>query len=148
MPSIVFQVDIAARRDKVARAIASEEGVRSWWTEAAEVPAGTGGVMRLGFAMAPAPFELRVDEASDEVVRWASVGAFPPHWAGTEVSWELAESAEPAGTQVMFRHTGWPSDEGMFGATAYTWGQLMASLKAYVETGSTAMRLPSAPLEG
>ena len=148
MPDIVFQVDIEAERAAVTRAIASEEGIRGWWTEAAEVPSGVGEVMRLGFAMAPMPFELRTDEASEERVRWASVGAFPPHWADTEIRWELADNPDGPGTRVLFRHAGWPSDDGMFGMTAYTWGQLMASLKAYAETGSTAGRLPSAPLEG
>ena len=147
MPDIVFQVDIEAERSHVARAIASEQGIRGWWTEAATVPEGVGEAMRLGFAMAPLPFELRTDEASAERVRWASVGAFPPHWAGTEMRWELVDNPDGPGTRVHFRHTGWPSDEGMFGATAFTWRQLMASLKAYAETGNTALRLPSAPLE-
>ena len=147
MPSIVFQVDIEAERSQVAHAIASEAGIRGWWTEAAAVPDGVGKVLRLGFAMAPFPFELRIEEASEERVRWASVGAFPPHWTGTEMQWDVADNPDGTGTRVQFRHSGWPSDDGMFGATAYTWGQLMASLKAYAETGSTAMRLPSAPIE-
>ena len=139
-------MDIDASPARVAEAIASETGISSWWTESVEVPADSGGVMRLGFAMAPLPFELRVDEASEQAVRWASVGDFPPHWAGTELHWALAPAAEGGGTTVSFRHTGWPSDDGMFGRTAFTWGQLMLSLTAYVESGSTALRLPSAPL--
>lgn len=146
MPNIVFQFEIEAEPAHVAEAIASEDGIRGWWTDSAEVPEGTGGVIRLGFAMAPLAFELRVDERSDEAVRWASVGAFPPHWADTELRWQLAAS-EGGGTSVEFRHTSWPSDDGMFGATAFTWGRLMLSLKSYVETGSTDLRLPSAPLE-
>jgi uncharacterized protein YndB with AHSA1/START domain len=146
MPDIVFELTIDAEPARVSDAIASEAGIRGWWTDSAEVPDGTGGVIRLGFAMAPAPFELRVDEVGEQAVRWASVGNFPPHWAGTELRWALAPAPEGGGTTVSFRHAGWPSDEGMFGMTAFTWGQLMLSLKAYVETGSTDLRLPSAPI--
>ncbi len=142
MPDIVFQMDIEAPQARVADAISSQSGIRGWWTESAEVPEGDSGVMTLGFAMAPAPFELRVDERSEDAVRWASIGAFPPHWAGTEIRWQLA--AAEGGTTVSFRHAGWPSDDGMFGPTAFTWGQLMLSLKGYVESGSTDLRLPAA----
>ena len=145
MTDIVFRFDIEAPSARVASAIAGQDGIRGWWTEAAEVPDGESGVMRLAFAMAPAPFELRIDERSEEAVRWASIGAFPPHWAGTEIRWALAPS-EQGGTTVAFRHAGFPSDEGMFGEVAFTWGGLMRSLKAYVEEGSTAGRLPPGEL--
>ena len=53
---------------------------------------------------------------------------------------------DQGGTTVAFRHAGFPSDEGMFGEVAFTWGGLMRSLKAYVEEGSTAGRLPAGEL--
>ena len=40
------------------------------------------------------------------------------------------------GTLVHFNHDGWASDEGPFPSSALTWGQLMDSLKSYVETGT------------
>ena len=129
-------MDIEAPQARVADAIASQSGIRGWWTEAAEVPDGEGGVM------APVPFELRIEERSEDAVRWASIGPFPPHWAGTEIRWQLAPAE--GGTTVIFRHAGWPSDDGMFGPTAFTWGQLMLSLKGYVEAGSSDLRLPAA----
>lgn len=143
MPDIVFQVEIAAERAIVARAVASEEGIRGWWTAAADVPSAVGGVMRLGFQKAPAPFEFRIDELSDDRVRWAHVGGMPPHWANTSVDWRFTALPDGAGTRVDFRHEGWPGDGEGFGASAFTWGTLMASLKAYIETGSTEGRLPS-----
>jgi len=56
VPNIVFQFEIEAEPTRVAEAIASEDGIRGWWTDSAEVPEGTGGVIRLGFAMAPLAF--------------------------------------------------------------------------------------------
>ncbi len=143
MPDIVFQVDIAADRATVARAVASQDGIRGWWTAAADVPAEVGGVMRLGFQKAPAPFELRIDEQNEARVRWAHVGGMPPHWANTTMEWRFTAVPDGPGTRVDFRHAHWPTDDGGFGASAFTWGTLMVSLKAYVETGATAGRLPS-----
>ena len=70
--------------------------------------------------MGSVPFELRVDERSDQdgcvhrnnrVDTGRETGgasakpssAFPPHWAGTEIRWQLA--AAEGGTTVSFRHT-------------------------------------------
>lgn len=142
MPDIVFQVDIDADRATVARAVASEAGIRGWWTAKAEVPSAVGGVMKLGFAMAPLPFELRIEERSQERVRWSLAGDFPPHWVNTTIEWRFSDAPEDVGTRVDFRHNGWASDEGAYGVSAYTWGKLMTSLKAYAETG-TGEPLPS-----
>lgn len=141
MPDIVFQVDIAAAPAAVARAISSESGVRGWWTARADVPTDVGGIMKLGFAAAPVPFELRIDELSDARVRWTSVGPVPPPWVNTTIEWRLGELPD-GGTRVDFAHAGWPSYEGGFGMSAYTWGHLMTSLKAYAEAG-TGEPLPS-----
>jgi hypothetical protein len=42
---------------------------------------------------------------------------------------------EAGGTHLHFNHDDWTSDGGMFGMTAYTWGQLLGVLKNYVESG-------------
>lgn len=141
MPDIVFQVDIAAARAAVARAISSESGIRGWWTARADVPSDVGAIMKLGFAAAPVPFELRIDELSNDRVRWANVGAVPPHWANTTIDWRLSDLPDGA-TRVDFAHANWPSYEGGFGMSAYTWGHLLTSLRAYAETG-TGNPLPS-----
>ncbi len=135
MPDIVFQVDVSAPRSAVATAIRSQVGIRGWWTARADVPTEVGAVMKLGFAAAPVPFELRIDELTDERIRWTNVGPIPPHWANTGIEWRLSDLHD-GGTRVDFAHTNWPTYEGGFGMSAYTWGKLMASLKAYAETGA------------
>ncbi|MGH8823817.1 MAG: SRPBCC family protein [Jiangellaceae bacterium] len=78
---------------------------------------------------------------SDSTVRWTSTGAFPPHWAGTTITWTLTPDQE--GRLVHFRHDGWAGDDWLFPSAALTWGRLMDSLKQYVETG-TGTPLPGA----
>ena len=59
---------------------------------------------------------------------------FPPHWTGTTIKWTLTAN-DAGGTHVHFNHDDWAADEGMFGMTAYTWGQLLGVLRNYVESG-------------
>lgn len=132
---IVFTVDINADQAAVARALATTEGITSWWTDRCEGDGSEGGTIRPAFPIAPMPFELRVDEASDAAVRWTSVGDFPPHWANSEVSWRIAPNPDGPGVLVDFKHDGFPTDQGI-GMVAYTWGQLMTSLKRFAETGA------------
>ena len=134
---IVFTVDVNGEQAAVAQAIASTEGIRAWWTDRCEGDGSEGGTIRPAFPVAPMPFELRVDEATDSSVRWTSTGDFPPHWVGSEVSWQVAPNPDGPGVLVNFKHAGFPTDEGI-GMVAYTWGRLMTSLKTYVESGNAA----------
>ncbi len=114
----------------------SQEGIAGWWTEDVDFGGGAGSTMTLGFPVAPMPFELRVDEANDSVVRWTSVGEFPPHWAATTVTWTLTPAGDGAGTTVHFSHDGWATDDGPLATAALTWAPLMLSLKQFSETGT------------
>jgi uncharacterized protein YndB with AHSA1/START domain len=133
MARIVFEFDIEAEPQKIVDALDSERGIASWWTPDVKIAEST---MKLGFPVAPMPFELRVDEVSEQRVHWSSVGEFPPHWQGTEVEWTLRPSESGEGTTVHFAHDGWASDEGPLPNAAMTWGRLMTSLKRHVETGT------------
>lgn len=133
MARIVFEIEIQAAPKEILQALDTQQGIAGWWTEDVAFPGGVGSTMTLGFPAAPAPFHLRVDEAGMRRVRWTSVGDFPPHWAGTTLTWTLTPESE--GTVVHFAHDGWASDDGPFPSAALTWGQLMASLAQYVQTG-------------
>lgn len=132
MAEAVFLVDIDSDRTAVRNALTTQEGIVGWWTTEASV---SDGAMKLGFPEAPLPFELRVDEVGDDRVRWTSVGAFPPHWADTEIVWNLMDHSEGSGTQLFFEHRGFAAADPMLGHTAYTWALLMSHLKSYAETG-------------
>ena len=135
MARIVFDVDIASGADRVLRALDTKSGLEGWWTDDVEFAGGVGSDMKLGFPIAPLPFELHVDAADANRIVWSSVGKFPPHWVNTKVIWTLKPSETGSGTTVHFSHEGWASDEGPFGMAALTWGRLMDTLKRHVEAG-------------
>lgn len=134
MARILFETDFAAPPDAIVTALTTAGGIAAWWTDDVQFLPGERTTMRLGFPIAPVPFELEVEEAGPTRVVWRSIGAFPPHWVGTTVTWTLAVSDRDA-TKVLLNHDGWASDEGPFAMSAYTWGQLVGILKTYTETG-------------
>ena len=135
MARIVFDVDIDAPAASVITALSTQDGIAAWWTDGTDYPGGADVEMTLRFPVAPVPFQLRVDEVGDDVVRWTSVGDFPPHWVDTTVAWHLTGN-DSGGTTVHFVHDGWADDGGPFGSSALTWAQLQLTLKEHVETGA------------
>lgn len=135
MAEIVFLVDIDASVEVVRDALATREGLVSWWTTDTEGSAEAGTSLSLGFPDAPARFTLQVDRVGDEGVQWTSVGDFPPHWKDTEISFGVMGNPDASGCRVFFEHKGFAAPDPMMGHTAYTWANLMSSLKAYCEGG-------------
>lgn len=142
MAEAVFLVDIAAAPTQVHEALTTKVGLVSWWTDDVQIEDGA---LSLGFLDAPKRFTLRVDSESESRVQWTSVGEFPPHWAGTEVIWNLMDNPDADGSRVFFEHKGFPAPDPMLGHTAMTWANLMNSLRSYCETGSPSPMLTGSP---
>jgi len=132
MAEAVFLVDIDADKSTIVEALTSQDGLRSWWTNDANV---TDTSLDLGFPHAPARFDLSVDAVSEDDVQWTSAGEFPPHWVGTTVSWKILDHPEGSGSQVFFSHSGFAAPDPMLGHSAFTWAALLGQLKSYAETG-------------
>ncbi|MDH6703865.1 uncharacterized protein YndB with AHSA1/START domain [Kitasatospora sp. MAA19] len=134
MPEIALQIDVAAPRDVVLAALNTHDGLTSWWTTAVD---REGDVLLFDFTDVPEPFRLRRERADQDRVVWTNAGAFPPHWAGTWISWDLADQPdEPGRTRLLFRHGGWqPGSEEGVPMVAGTWAELLVRLKDYVQSG-------------
>jgi len=135
MPDIVMRFDTEAEPQKVREALTTSEGIQSFWTSQATVPEEVGETLMLSFSMAPMPFDLRLEQADEERVAWRPL-TFPPHWVGTEITWDLAANPEGAGTRVFMRHGGWRAEnEDQLAFATFVWGLVLARLKEYVEAG-------------
>ncbi|MEV7185761.1 SRPBCC domain-containing protein [Kitasatospora sp. NPDC093102] len=143
MPEIALQLDIAAPRAVVLAALTTHDGLTAWWTTGVD---RDGDVLLFDFPDVPEPFRLRVERADRDRVVWTNAGSFPPHWAGTWISWELADqpatadqpggSGQPERTRLLFRHGGWqPGSEEGVPAVAGTWAELLVRLKDYAQSG-------------
>lgn len=132
MTDVLFCFDIEATPEKVLEALKTTEGIKGFWTSRADVPAEVGATVKVEFAIAPQPFDLRLEQSDERTVVWRTE-TFPPHWVGTTVRWDV--DARDGGSTVLFRHAGFTDDEGA-GRVAYTWGQIMVRLTAYAESGT------------
>ena len=128
---VVFRFDVDAEPGRVLAAVKTTDGIKGFWTSRADVPEQVGEVVKVEFAIAPAPFDLRLEQSDERTVVWRTE-TFPPHWVGTTVRWDVDE--HDGGSTVAFRHAGF-DDEDEAGRVAYTWGQIMVKLKQFVETG-------------
>ena len=132
---ILHGVEIEADPATVYLAITTQEGEAAFWTRDSEVAPEQGSVARFGFPESPVDLKMRVDALeADRLVEWSCEGDFP-NWAGTKVSWSL--EPKDGGTTVLFRHGGWAKDypEPQWASVNFVWGQVLAHLKAYAETG-------------
>jgi uncharacterized protein YndB with AHSA1/START domain len=134
---ILMQFDVAANQRATWDALTTHEGITSWWSTRAEVPTGPGAVLRLSFPDAPITWDLRVDEAEEpQRLRWHCVGG-PPQWVDTDIAFALspASDGDGDGVTVYFDHVGWRETDQMFRIVTFGWGQVLARLKAFLDSG-------------
>lgn len=131
MGDVLFAFDVNAKPETIRQALTTSEGIASFWTDDANVPAEVGKTLTLRFPDAPTAFDLVLTESDDDVISWRTE-SFPPQWVGTDIRWQISGS-DNAST-VAFRH-GTFSDDIEQGQVAYVWGQVMVQLKRYAETG-------------
>lgn len=130
-------VDIDADTDVVFQAIATTDGLASFWTPDVSGASEEGGDLQFGFEPAPVDLDIHVDElATDSVVAWSCRGPWPG-WDGTTIRWSLGDSPD-ATTRVVLSHTGWPDDtpDAELGSVTFTWAMVCGALKRYTETGN------------
>ncbi|MFG2819350.1 SRPBCC domain-containing protein [Kitasatospora sp. NPDC048365] len=134
MPEIALQIDIAASRSRLLAALDTHDGLTAWWTTGVS---RDGDDLLFEFPDTPEPFRLRRDRADEDRVAWTSVGAFPPDWLDTTVTWDLFDHPDdPHRTRLLFRHLGWrPDTERTVPMVAGTWAELLVRLKDYVQSG-------------
>jgi uncharacterized protein YndB with AHSA1/START domain len=125
------QITIQAGPDKVYAAIATQAGLRSWWTADATTDGKLGGEAEFGFDKRKTVFRMKIEKLDPgKRVVWSCHGD-NPEWAGTELTWEL--SGDEGSTTVRFTHGKWKSVTELFAICNSSWGELMHRLKNYVE---------------
>jgi uncharacterized protein YndB with AHSA1/START domain len=105
-----IEIDLAAPPQRVYEAIATADGVRSWWTDGTFAEA-LGGVGRLEFGAGWT--EIRVEKlVPDSEVEWSCVGQEIEHfdptdeWVGTRIRFRLTPLDGGRRTRLEFAHEG------------------------------------------
>jgi uncharacterized protein YndB with AHSA1/START domain len=132
--SLVHQVDIKATPDTIYKAVSTQEGLASFWTDDTRAESKVGSVASFGFG-GPSQRMKVADLQPGKLVKWTALADFP-NWGDTVVEWEITPGEEGQ-TSFTFRHRNWP--EGVtaddLGSINFTWGMIVDRLKQYAESG-------------
>jgi len=133
MPDIRHRVGISAPADEVYKALATREGVASWWTNDVEGDSQPGGTLAFNFGF-PEPWVAMeiVDLVSPTLVRWRCVKG-PEEWIDTTITYELKDAGDE--TVVLFTHAGWPEPVEFMHHCSTKWGYFLLGLKTELEGG-------------
>ena len=139
MPDIMHFVTIKSQPSRVFDALATADGVRSWWTRDADLDAQVGGMGEFRFYGGGKVTKVEVCDLSRPVrVGWKVRSSFRPEWEGTTINFDL--SAEDGGTELRFSHFGFPKPDDDYALCTTGWGIYLASLKALLEGGAGTPR--------
>ena len=131
MAELKHQINIGAAPQRVYAAIATQSGLRGWWTADSKVDEKVGGKAEFGFDKRGMVFCMTIEKLDPgKQVVWSCHGDHP-EWNGTVLTWEL--SPQDGGTTLRFKHSSWKSFSDFCATCNSTWGELMYRLKDYVE---------------
>ncbi|MBI1897438.1 MAG: SRPBCC domain-containing protein [Acidobacteria bacterium] len=132
MPDIVHDFSINAPRSLVFVAVATPQGLDSWWTLRSNGAPVLGAEYELWFGpsydwrarvtgvVPDSQFELQISQASAD-------------WLGTRIAFRL-EGASGI-TKVRFAHSGWPRPNDHYRASSFCWAMYLRLLKRNLECG-------------
>jgi len=132
MPDIRHLVFIQSTPEKIYKAIATQEGIASWWSVHNNAKEETGSTYRISFGSDYFK-EIKITELiPDRKVAWQILEAHP-EWLHTTIVFDISMGATV--TELRFAHNGWREYTDMFAQCNHHWGIFLQNLKAYVETG-------------
>ena len=136
MVDIIHRIGIKAPATEVYQAIASVEGVASWWTRETTGDARVGGTIQVCFrdhGVEKGRMDMEVLELSPaKEVQWR-VTAGPPEWIGTSVTFSLSQEGEY--TVLLFGHRQWREAVEFTAHCSMKWATFLLSLRDLVENG-------------
>jgi hypothetical protein len=111
------------------QAIATRDGVASWWIGEARGDDSVGGILDFGADIKAKVVELRPPEYVD----WEVVHG-PEEWIGTHITFDIREDDDY--TIILLKHRGWAEPVEFMHHCSTKWGVFMLSLKQLLETGA------------
>lgn len=137
MVDINHRVGIRAPIAKVYEALATVNGVASWWTKETTGSSVVGGSVDVRFKnksgeeIGGMKFDV-VELEPNKKVHWRFTDG-PPEWIGTDVIFDLYQDGEYS--IVLFGHRNWREFVEFMAHCSMKWAIFMLSLKNLVETG-------------
>ena len=139
MPDILHLVTIDAAPERVFDALATADGVRSWWTRDADLDSHVGGTGEFRFYEGSKVTKVEIVELRPSTrVGWKVLSSFRLEWRGTAVGFDLR--GHEGGTKLLFAHRGFPLPDEDYALCTTGWGIYLTGLKALLENGTGNLR--------
>src|ERR1044071_1589303 len=138
MQGIQHDLSIAAPVRRVYDAIATADGISTWWDKQTEVHTDHGLVLEHSPGIQHGVVRLRVvDLVPDHRIEWECISTHPATspasaWTGTHFIFELTGRGVHA-CALDFRQTGYDERSAFFTANTNAWAQVLENLKRVVE---------------
>ena len=134
MHDIRHRVGIKSPIDEAYQAVATREGLASWWTEDVRGESREGGKLEFHFGGPGAAAVMEVVELEPPTrVRWRCVEG-PEEWQDTTVTFELKPGAEE--TILLFTHAGWREPVEFMHHCSSRWAYFLFGLRAASADGA------------
>jgi uncharacterized protein YndB with AHSA1/START domain len=132
MPDILQDFPIKASPGSVFEVVSTPEGLNRWWTETCSGTPEAGASYELGFGSGY-QWSAAVTQYSPRERFELTLTRADTDWTGTRVGFELSPAS--GGTQVRFRHTGWPTPNDHYRISCHCWALYLRLLRRYLEYG-------------
>jgi len=137
MADIRHRVGIDAPIADVYEAIATAEGLTTWWTRDVTGESTVGGELTFRFGGPDRQIVMEVVELTPPTrVGWRGGSGGPAEWLGTTVTFDLRD--EGGETVVMFTHAGWSEPVEFMYHCGTKWASYLLSLKRGLDGGKGA----------
>jgi uncharacterized protein YndB with AHSA1/START domain len=125
MAELRHQISIRATPKKVFAALATEAGLRGWWTADTKADEKSGGKAEFGFDKHQAVYRMKIEKLDPgKQVIWSCHGD-QPEWNGTVLTWDIVGDGDA--TTLRFTQGGWKSMSEMYAMCNSSWGALNGS---------------------
>ena len=132
MIDIRHRIGINAPQGQVHQALATTEGIASWWTRHVEGDASQGSKLSFYFGQPEPSAVAEVVEVAPDRIVWRCI-AGPDEWVDTTLTFEL--SHQDGETVVLFTHAGWREAVPFEAHCSTKWAFFLLGLKALLEGG-------------
>ena len=131
MPDLRHIVPVRATPDKVYAAVATQAGMRSWWTADTAMDEKIGGNAEFGFENHQMVFRMTIETLDPGRCVVMHCHGDAEEWNGTMLRWDLRQG--DGVTTLCFVHGGWREPTEFCSSCNAMWGNLMFRLKDSVE---------------
>ena len=151
MATLYHQVWINAPVSKVYEALATADGLGSWWAPHTSTKTDAGLVLAHSPGAQHGDVKMKVlDTTQDKRVEWEIISTHPKRspasaWTGTHIIFEITERDNPGPwlgisdggphmAVLEFRHSGWNENSEYIGFCNFAWGETLLMLKKWCES--------------